>query len=170
MTQLCAILPQWHEWHEQTRHTEDMFKRIFLKQKLMFWKSTLFMSNNNSGFWIVWLWPGLWFNINMSSYQHRKSHCGDKVILRSSYLHNDIFILNKDPGPWFYIMMSSYQYRKFHCADKILRPLYLHNILNQWWQRLTPYVSRDNSRSRQQLWMTSTNRQNRYVYVWQRQP
>ena len=33
---------------------------------------------------------GPWFNIKMSSYQYRKSHCGDKTILRSSYLHNGI--------------------------------------------------------------------------------
>ena len=31
-----------------------------------------------------------WFNIKMSSYQYRKSHCGDKTILRPSYLHNGI--------------------------------------------------------------------------------
>ena len=28
------------------------------------------------------------FNIKMSSYQYRKSHCGDKTVVRSSYLHN----------------------------------------------------------------------------------
>ena len=37
--------------------------------------------------------PGCWFNIKMSSYQYRKSHCGDKTILRPSYLHNGISIL-----------------------------------------------------------------------------
>ena len=31
-----------------------------------------------------------WFNIKMSSYQYRKSHCGDKTAVRSSYLHNGI--------------------------------------------------------------------------------
>ena len=31
------------------------------------------------------------FNIKMSSYRYRKSHCGDKTILRPSYLHNGIF-------------------------------------------------------------------------------
>ena len=34
--------------------------------------------------------PGPWFNIKMTSYQYRKSHCGDKTILRPSYLHNGI--------------------------------------------------------------------------------
>ena len=28
------------------------------------------------------------FNIKMPSYQYRKSHCGDKTVVRSSYLHN----------------------------------------------------------------------------------
>ena len=36
------------------------------------------------------LTSGGWFNIKMSSYQHRKCHCGDKTILRPSYLHNGI--------------------------------------------------------------------------------
>ena len=39
--------------------------------------------------------PGLWFNIKMSSYQYRKSHCGDKTILRPSYLHNGISYTGK---------------------------------------------------------------------------
>ena len=30
--------------------------------------------------------PGPWFNIKMTSYQYRKSHCGDETILRPSYL------------------------------------------------------------------------------------
>ena len=34
--------------------------------------------------------PGPWFNVKMPSYQYRKSHCGDKTILWSSYLHNGI--------------------------------------------------------------------------------
>ena len=36
-----------------------------------------------------------WFNIKMSSYQYRKSHCGDKTILRPSYLHNGISYTGK---------------------------------------------------------------------------
>ena len=44
------------------------------------------------------LWPtptGPWFNIKMTSYQYRKSHCGDKTILRPSYLHNGISYTGK---------------------------------------------------------------------------
>ena len=39
--------------------------------------------------------PGPWFNIKMSSYQYRKSHYGDKTILRPSYLHNGISYTGK---------------------------------------------------------------------------
>ena len=39
--------------------------------------------------------PGPWFNIKMSSYQYRKSHCGDKTILQLSYLHNGISYTEK---------------------------------------------------------------------------
>ena len=38
---------------------------------------------------------GPWLNIKMSSYQCKKSHCGDKTILRLSYLHNGIFYTGK---------------------------------------------------------------------------
>ena len=34
--------------------------------------------------------PGPRFNIKMSYYLYRKSHCGDKTVVRSSYLHNGI--------------------------------------------------------------------------------
>ena len=38
---------------------------------------------------------GPWFNIKMSSYQYRKSHFGDKTILRPSYLQNGISYTGK---------------------------------------------------------------------------
>ena len=41
------------------------------------------------------LTTGPWFDIKMSSYQYRKSHCGDKTILRPSYLHNGISYTGK---------------------------------------------------------------------------
>ena len=38
---------------------------------------------------------GPWFNIKMTSYQYRKSHWGDKTVVRSSYLHNGISFTGK---------------------------------------------------------------------------
>ena len=38
---------------------------------------------------------GGWFSIKVSSYQYRKSHCGDKTILWPSYLHNGISYTGK---------------------------------------------------------------------------
>ena len=43
---------------------------------------------------VVWR-PGPWFNIKMLSYQYRKSHCGDKTVVRSSYLYNGISYTGK---------------------------------------------------------------------------
>ena len=40
-------------------------------------------------------WHAWRFNIKISSYQYRKSHCGDKTILRPSYLHNGISYTGK---------------------------------------------------------------------------
>ena len=36
------------------------------------------------------MYIGPWFNIKMLSYQYRKSHCGGKTVVRSSYIHNGI--------------------------------------------------------------------------------
>ena len=41
------------------------------------------------------VWSGPQFDIKMSSYQYRKSHCGDKTVVRSSYLHNGISYTGK---------------------------------------------------------------------------
>ena len=43
-------------------------------------------------------WSGSWFNMKMSSYQYRKSHCGDKTVVRSSYLHNGISYTGNMPS------------------------------------------------------------------------
>ena len=40
-------------------------------------------------------YPGPQFNIKMSSYRYRKSHCGDKTVVRSSYLYNEISYTGK---------------------------------------------------------------------------
>ena len=41
---------------------------------------------------------GGWFNIKISSFQYRKSHCGDKMVVRSSYLHNGVSYTDKTPS------------------------------------------------------------------------
>ena len=48
-----------------------------------------------SNWWNLMIYPGPWFNIKMSSYQYRKSHCGDKTVVRSSYLHKGISYTGK---------------------------------------------------------------------------
>ena len=50
---------------------------------------------------------GAWFNIKMSSYQYRKSHCGDKTVVRSSYLHNEISYTGK-MAPLYWIRALYY--------------------------------------------------------------
>ena len=41
-----------------------------------------------------------WFNIKMLSYQYKKSHCGDKMILWSTYLQNGISYTGKTSLYW----------------------------------------------------------------------
>ena len=61
-----------------------------------------------------------WFNIKMSSYQYRKSHCGDKMVVRSFYLHNRISYTGKMTSLYWIaaqvVMLHSslYTYNHFH--------------------------------------------------------
>ena len=51
-----------------------------------------FGSSPSAQHWVISLLVELrpWFNIKMTSYQNRRSHCGDKMVARLSYLHNGI--------------------------------------------------------------------------------
>ena len=53
---------------------------------------------------------GPWFNIKMSSYQHRKSHCGDKTVVRSSDLHNGISYTGKITSLYWISPQGSLKY------------------------------------------------------------
>ena len=55
------------------------------------------------------------FNIKMISYQHRKPYCGDKTILRPSYLHNGISYTGKMTS--FYWIRALELHATFHCQD-----------------------------------------------------
>ena len=83
---------------------------------------------------------GPWFNIKMTSYQYRKSHCGDKTILRPSYLHNGISYTGK---------MSSLYWITPQIANHISQHTRQHTICGIY-QRLVSFVSCVNTLSAQQ--------------------
>ena len=94
---------------------------IFLA--IIHWDYVMF-AESTQGYWLAaqlpwhlhsWSWvsriertPGPWFNIKMSSYQHRKSHCGDKTVVRSSYLHNGISYTGKMSSLYWIMTLLSY--------------------------------------------------------------
>ena len=56
--------------------------------------------------------PGPWFNIKMSSYWYTKSHFGDKMVVRLSYLHSGTSYTGKT--------VSLYWIRPWHCPVDIV--------------------------------------------------
>ena len=84
------------------------------------WLATLFICTEiNRG-------PGPRFNIKMSSYQYRKSHCGDKTVVRSSYLHNGIPYTGKMSSLYWiralvYADLGLVQCDTFHLVGKMVR-------------------------------------------------
>ena len=60
------------------------------------------------------------FNIKIPSYQYRKSHCGDKTILRPSYLHNGISYTGKMTSLyWIGPQNHNSTYDSFHFYELI---------------------------------------------------
>ena len=62
--------------------------------------------------------PGPWFNTKMTSYQYRKFHCGDKTILRPSYLHNWISHTGKISS--FYLIRALDHHQQWPSWEKLL--------------------------------------------------
>ena len=79
------------------------------------------------------------FNIKMSSYQYRKSHCGDESIVRWSYLHYKISYTGKTTSLYWISPLEVCQYldhlfgyRDSHYNDQmVFRSLLLES---QYWQ------------------------------------
>ena len=89
-------------YHNKTKHDKARSWCIILGVFCIF-----------SSQWIVVLHsPGGWFNIKTTSYQYRKSHCGDKTILRPSYLHNGISYTGKMTS--LYWIRTQYSFGLLH--------------------------------------------------------
>ena len=59
---------------------------------------------------------GGWFNIKTTSCQYRKSHCGDKAILRPSYFHNGIsYTGNMSSLYWIKALVVMFPNMYIHC-------------------------------------------------------
>ena len=76
-------------------------------------------------FILIWdPWPR--FNIKMLSYQYRKFHCGDKMVVRSSYLHNGIsYVLSFFVTPRHWTKLSSQDKNKYFRNEA-------YNTLMEW--------------------------------------
>ena len=64
-------------------------------------------------------------NIKMSSYPYRKSHCGDKTVIRSYYLHNGISYTGK---------MSSLYWIGAQTIMRKISQIITSTIIATWWR------------------------------------
>ena len=79
------VILSWHENLHLPKTSSNLFQNNIRYNGAIIWSKIRTAAFN----------PGPWFNINMSSYRYRKSHCGDKTVVRSSYLHNGISYTGK---------------------------------------------------------------------------
>ena len=81
-------------------------------------KDWLFSAQYHVSCWYCGNLSGGWFNIKMTSYQYRKSHCGDKTILRLSYLHIGISYTGKTTSLyWIGVLVCWCNYSPITQAD-----------------------------------------------------
>ena len=71
---------------------------------------------------------GPWFNIKMSSYQYRKTHCGDETVVRSSYLHNGFSYTGKMTSLYWIraLVFLTVQWLQYFCSSWLTK-----HLLNQ---------------------------------------
>ena len=89
--------------------------------------------------------PGPRFNIKMPSNQCRKSHCGDKTVVRSSYLHNGISYTGKTT--YLYWIKAQGPNWIERCYDTLRRTQTMISLSNEdssWWQDLVVWSSTSN--------------------------
>ena len=74
----------------------------------------------------------------MSSYQYRKSHCGDKTVVRSSYLHNGISYTGK-MSSLYWIGALTFKHNEFTPnMRQALRGIYVQDMSHlTHWGRVT---------------------------------
>ena len=81
---------------------DDVLTAAYCGKNMILWPS--YLHNASTGkmtLFFIESGPGGQFKIKMPSYQYRKSHYGDKAILRLSYLHNGISYTGKmTPSYW----------------------------------------------------------------------
>ena len=85
----------------------------------------------------------VWFNIKMLSYQYRQSHCGDKTVVRSSYLHNGISYTGKMTFLYWIRALDLYTQQWCHMSDAaspIIGNLSVFNSLFRWTTKKTSRI------------------------------
>ena len=97
---MARCQPKWWRTQECNQESMSVIAHITSNKQMLhnvWWKmsATQRLSHHHiDAIADMMCWSGPWFN-KMTSYQYRKSHCGDKTVVRSSYLHNGITYTGK---------------------------------------------------------------------------
>ena len=104
-----------------------MWATIILMSSICNGCSDVFLPNGQQATKTVTKKSGPRFNIKMSSYQYRKSHCGDKTVVRSSYLHNGISYTGKMSSLYWIRAQMSFGITQYGQVTVIV-PAYGHQV------------------------------------------
>ena len=118
----------WASWHLQSLTTSlfvQQQRKHYISTLLALWERFPWQRSSYWGYAMSWYrhgypryeqgfhvrLPGPWFNIKMSSYQYRKFHCGDKTVVKSSFLHNGISYAGKMASLCWISPRNLFQYK-----------------------------------------------------------
>ena len=98
-----------------------------------------------------------WFNNKMSSYQYRKSHCGDKTILRLVYLHDGISYTREMASLYWiraqYFWISMHVVRAFRFYSKLVTSNFPVCTLVNGTGKSTLWPKRQRNDSERNVWL-----------------
>ena len=80
---MCSVVFMWKQLRKKCSWIKSL---TLVRRQLMAWRCKEPGRSSNGIDLVLLKYSGPWFNIKMSSYQDRKSHCGDKMVVRSSCL------------------------------------------------------------------------------------
>ena len=124
---ICSKYPSWLRekdcGNSNARYHSHALSHGYLWDATMWYESDPRMIEYE-----YWINPsGPWCDIKLTSYQCRKFHCGDKTILRPSYLHNELSYTGKmTPLYWIGALVLKPQYPRITRSETWLLMPWLH--------------------------------------------
>ena len=118
-------------WH-LTAYVASMLLHWFAREVRM--KNSSKMSIHRKNITMLESRSGPWFNKKIPSWQYRKSHCGDKTVVRPSYVHNGITYTGSMASLYWIMALESWEVFPLDIQEHAAPRHWprIHNVMSSW--------------------------------------